>query len=841
MTTSHFLPPDLPINTCLDELAQSLESGHVTLSASTGSGKTTVVPLSLLDQPWLAGKKIIMLEPRRPAARMAATRMAFLYGEKTGDTIGYQVRFERQISSHTRIEVLTEGLLLKRLQSDPELSDVGLVIFDEFHERNLVADVSLALCIDVCHGLRQDLRLLVMSATLDTSRLTQLLNARNITAEGHLYPVTMHYAQHDFRLNEVVEACMPLINQALEMVNADVLVFLPGRREIAHLQTLAEQKWSAACDVFTLYGELATEKQDQVLNPKGRKQRRLILATDIAETSLTIEGVEAVVDGGRVRKPVFQPNSGLTRLETQWVSKASALQRTGRAGRLGPGHCFRAWTESKQQRLIESIPPEISHADLVSTVLELAAWGVTDPAKLAWLDVPPKAHWQQASDLLYRLGAVDTQGHITSQGREMSVLPLHPRLAHMLLQANSKDEKQIVADIAALLTDRDPLLRQPGNMLPIDLTLRLSAQAEWRKSNTAKGADAKRLKQLDRLSKQFLKQLPDNKPAHHHTGLSIGAYLAMAYPDRVAKRRSKGGSYLMTNGRGVTLPQDDALVASEYLVIANLDAGERDGRAWLAATIDYAEIEILFAERIQHQRITLWDDKHQKVVARERSHLDQVLLVERQVALQKEDAVIGTLLAQVKKQGLSLFGEQEKFDSLRARIHLLRKLQLPGDWPDVSEAGLMDTLESWLLPWLEKADSLKQIRQVNLLSAFQAWLGWEKQQRLNELLPESYRTPAGTQRKIEYELNEQPKIRVPLQEMLGVSESPALAQGRLKLVVHLLSPAGRPLQVTSDLSAFWNGAYQQVKKEMRGRYPKHIWPDDPASAEATRFTKRRSK
>ena len=841
MTLKHFVPPDLPINACLDDLAQALEAGHVILSASTGSGKTTVVPISLLDQPWLAGKKIIMLEPRRPAARMAAHRMAYLLGEKTGNTVGYQVRFDRQISSDTRVEVLTEGLLLKRLQSDPELSGVGLIIFDEFHERSLVADVSLALCIDVCHGLRDDLRLLIMSATLDTAGLTQLLNAKTITAPGYLHPVTVHYARHDLPLNDAVEACLPLVDQALDLVEADVLVFLPGRKEISQMQALAEEKWHSRCEIFSLYGDLSIEKQDQVLNPTHKKQRRLILATDIAETSLTIEGVEAVVDSGRVRKPLFQPTNGLTRLQMHWVSKASASQRTGRAGRLGPGLCFRAWTESFHQRLEDFIVPEILNADLAATVLEVAAWGVNDPVQLNWFDFPPEAHWQQARDLLIRLDGIDRQGHITGQGREMSVLPVHPRLAHMLMQAVSKEDKQMVADIAALLTERDPLKRHPGSMPSVDLTLRLSALTQWRQRQSIKDADKKTLQQLDRLSKQFLKLLPDKKNAHQDADLSVGAYLAMAYPDRVAKRRSNATDYLMTNGRGVLLPQDDALVTAQYLVIANLDAGKRDSRAWLAATIKYCEIENLFEQQIQQQRITYWDDHHQKVVARERSSLGQIILTEHQVPLKKDDPVIDTLLEQVSKQGLCLFGDIGKLDSLRARIQTLRKLKSFGDWPDVSETGLLANLDTWLVPWLDNITSLKQLRQIDLVSVFESWLGWEKRQRLNELLPETYLTPAGTQRKINYDFTEQPVLSVPLQEMLGIADSHAIAAGELPLVIHLLSPSGRPLQVTGDLAGFWQGAYQEVKKEMRGRYPKHYWPDDPTSAQATRFTKRHLK
>ncbi len=633
-----FTPPDLPIKECLDALRQALKEGHVTLSATPGSGKTTVVPPALLDEPWLTGKKIVMLEPRRPAARMAAHRIAFLLGEKVGGRVGYQVRFERRISQQTRIEVLTEGLLLRRLQSDPELSDVGLLIFDEYHERSLVADLSLALSLDICLGLREDLRLLVMSASLDEGAVSRLLNARQITASGQLHPVTLHHAERDCPLNEVVGACMPLIQKALDTVAGDLLVFLPGRGEIDRLQTLARQRWGGVCDLLPLHGGLSAEQQDRVLRPAKRGRRRLILSTDIAETSLTIEGVEAVIDGGRARKPVFQPNSGLTRLETRWISKASALQRAGRAGRLGPGHCFRAWTEARQNRLEDWIRPEILDADLAPLVLELAAWGVNRSEDMAWLDPPPKGHWRQAVDLLYQLQALDRQGQITSQAEPLPSLPLHPRLAHMLPAAEGALDQRLAVDIAALLSDRDPLLRRTGERNPVDLTLRLTALNDWRQGHKLLGFDHRTLQQLDRLSQQFLNMLP--KSSRNGKGRwSTGACLAMAYPDRVAKRRATGG-YLMRNGRGVTLPQEDALAFSNYLVIADLDAGQREGRVWLASEISVGEIEQLFDGQIEEGRVVYWDTNRQAAVARKRRTLGRIVLDERQIPLSPDDSVL---------------------------------------------------------------------------------------------------------------------------------------------------------------------------------------------------------
>ncbi len=831
--------PDFPINACLPELAQALQAGHVILSASTGSGKTTIVPLSLLDQPWLQGRKIIMLEPRRPAARMAARRMAYLHDERVGETIGYQVRLDRQVSAKTRIEVLTEGLLLRRLQSDPELSAVGLIIFDEFHERNLVADLSLSLCIDICKSLRDDLRLLVMSATLDSNRLVELLAAQHIHAEGRLYPVKIHYSDQTRPVNESVDACLPLIGQALETVQKDVLVFLPGQREIKLMQELAVKKWGHCCEVLTLFGDQLPEQQDKVLNPQQQSRRRLILSTDIAETSLTIAGVEAVVDSGRVRKPVFQASSGLTRLETRWISKASAMQRTGRAGRLGPGHCFRAWSEGQESRLVESIPAEITQADLADTVLELAAWGVTDPDSMAWLDKPPQAHWRQAVELLQRLEAVDGSGQLTRQGSAMFGLPVHPRLAHMLTRANSENSRQMVADMAALLSDRDLFTRAGQQRLPLDLNLRLHALQEWRKGDSLKQVSVHRLRQVDRLSKQFLSMLgPVDKPLAVRE-YSAGAYLAMAYPDRIAKRRSSQGSYLMSNGRGVTVAEDDSLASQDYLVIADLDAGQRDGRAWLAAPIAYAEIHDLFAGQINNQRQLFWDAEQEKVVARQTECLDSLVLNEMAVPVQQDDVVVPILIKQLRIDGFSLLGEQPAFNRLRARIATLRLLEKDADWPDVSDAALLEQLEMWLQPWLDGVISLKQLKRINLMGALQAWLGWDRQQRLDSQLPEVYLTPAGTRRTIEYDMQNPPRIEVPLQEVLGESKAPAVAQGRLKLVIHLLSPAARLLQVTSDLEVFWKGAYDEVKKEMRGRYPKHYWPDDPANAQATRFTKKK--
>jgi len=830
--------PDLPILPCLDQLTALLQSSHVILTAATGSGKTTIVPLALLASAWLQNKKILMLEPRRPAARMAATRMAALLNERVGQTVGYQVRFERQISRATRIEVLTEGLLLKRLQNDPTLEDVGVIIFDEYHERSLVADVSLALTLDVCQSLREDLRILIMSASLDSDQLAQLLDARILSAEGQLFPVNIHYATEDLPLKDSVAACVPLISQALNSVKGDVLVFLPGRYEINQLLAIAQQKWSAECEVLCLHGELNVTEQDSVLNPSQRNRRRLILSTDIAETSLTIDGLEAVVDSGRTRKPQFEPNSGLTRLQTRWISKASALQRSGRAGRLGPGQCYRAWTKALHQRMDDWIAAEILQADLAGTVLELAAWGVRDPGALSWLDHPPQAHWDQAAALLQQLSAIDSHGQITPAGQRMNQLPLHPRLAHMLILAKTDTEQQLAADIAAILSERDPLIRSADQPLAVDIHYRLMALQEWRESRKTNGCQAQQLKQLARLSQQFVSLLSASEsPAS--SSLSVAAFLALAYPDRLARQRGQPGSYRLRNGRGVSLALQDHLANENFLVIANLDAGQREGKVWLASAIDETTIRQLFSEQIEQHRKIFWDDKLARVSARQITSLGDMQLHEKQVPITADDNVAEVLIAQIRKTGLQIFALNKAFEALRNRIQTLRTLANYTDWPDMSELSLLHHLQDWLLPWLDNLDSLKQLQQLNLQQALLTWLGWEKQQKLDQLMPLKFITPAGTTRTIEYTFNEKPVLRVPLQEMLGQSQTPTVAEGRLAVVLHLLSPAGRPLQVTQDLTAFWQGAYQDVKKEMRGRYPKHVWPDDPATAQATRFSKRR--
>jgi len=831
---THHELPDLPIHGSIAELREGLRAGHAVLTAEPGSGKTTLVPLLLLDEPWLTGRKILMLEPRRPAARMAARRMAALRGEAVGATVGYQVRFERVVSAQTRIEVLTEGLLVRRLQADPELADVGLVIFDEFHERNLQGDLSLALTLDVCASLREDLRLLVMSATLETGGLSTLLPARQVSAKGRRHPVEIVYAERDGELRDPVPACLRMLGRALQACAGDILVFLPGRREIEQMRTQALALWGDGLLVQALYGDMPAADQDAVLQGRPAR-RRVILATDIAETSLTIEGVEGVVDSGLARKPAFDANTGLTRLQTGWISKASATQRAGRAGRLGPGRCYRTWSEARQDRLEDSAAPEIASADLAPLVLELANWGVTRADGLRWLDPPPAAHWRQAAELLHQLGALAEDGGVTPLGRQMARFPTHPRLAHVLAAATDGAQQRLAADLAAILSERDPLRTVAG--CAADVRLRLDAVTALReRTGLPAGADRNALQRIDRVARQLLRLCHEG--AAEDGSADPGRALALAYPDRVAMCTSPDGRrYLMRNGRAALLDERDPLCGRPFLAVAAVDAGRRDGIIWLATALDGEVLEQLFGAQIVSGREARWDAARGDVVARRVRRLGALRLVDQAVALQADDPVVDVLLAQIRVQGLDAFFEDPL--ELRARVQLMRDLDPQGDWPDLSANALLASLEDWLAPWLKPGQGVRQLRAIRLHEVFQNWLGWERQRRLDDWLPTHFETPAGTRRRIQYDLDHAPVIPVPLQEVLGLSQAPTFAQGRVTPVLHLLSPAGRPLQVTTDLAAFWAGAYNEVKKEMRGRYPKHYWPDDPATARATRFTKRR--
>jgi ATP-dependent helicase HrpB len=823
--------PHLPIDELLPEVCNALSQGNLVLSSPPGSGKTTRVPLALLDESWLTGRKIIVLEPRRPAARMAAHHMASLLNQEVGDQVGYQVRFDRKIGPNTRIEVLTEGLLTRRLQQDPELTGVAVVIFDEFHERNLVADLGLALCLDICASLREDLRLLVMSATLDESQVAKLIDGQVVRGDGGLHPVTTHFLAAASRTDTVPVTCR-LVSNALLQHQGDVLVFLPGMRE---MRQVMERLADAPAELMLLHGDIPAAKQQRILLPDKDHARRVILATDIAETSLTIEGVSVVVDSGLGRKPLFDPNTGLIRLQTRRISRASAAQRTGRAGRLGPGDCYRAWTKHQHEQMDAHITPEILQADLSSLVLEAALWGVTDADELRWMNVPPGAHWQQAVELLQGLDALDEQGRISRMGKQMAAMALHPRLAHMLLSAASKDVS-MAADVAAILSERDPL-RSATGCRSVDLSLRIAALQDYRAGAGNKPYLNKyALQSIQQLSQRLQRQV--GKRQSTNDSVSPSALLSLAFPERIAARRSgSDGRFLLASGRGAFLPMNDPLAASDYLAIAHMDAGAREGRIDLALPLGLDDIYRVHGHRIQYRENLYWDLGRQTVAAREEQRLGKLMLQSRPVKPVSEQAAIDVLIDALAGLGMESFHWSKAARQLQARSELMAGLQPESDWPDLSSAWLLEHLDEWLVPWIGNFRSLKQIQALELHKILTSMLNWRQQQQLDHLLPVRWEAANGSSYAIGYEDPESPVLAVPLQEMYGVSETPELANARIRLLLKLLSPAGRPLQITRDLAHFWDHAYKQVQKEMKGRYPKHHWPDDPRHAEPVRLKK----
>jgi len=820
--------PPLPIDAVVDELREALAEGHAVLSAPPGSGKTTRVPLALLGDPWLAKGRILMLEPRRPAARMAASHMARLLGEAVGDSVGYQVRFDRRIGACTRVEVLTEGILTRRIQADPELAGVGLLIFDEFHERSLQADLGLALALDTAAVLRPDLRVLVMSATLDTDAVSRLLSgAAVIQCGARAHPVDIVYAEIGPG-SDVAESVASGVRRAFAERDGDLLAFLPGGGEIRRAKERLESLLGGHALVLPLHGDLPASEQDLALRPNPGPLRRVVLATDVAETSVTIEGVTTVVDSGLARKPRFDPGSGLTRLVTEPISRASADQRAGRAGRLGPGTCYRLWTRAQEVGRPEHRPAEILQADLAPLVLDLALWGVRDPSSLSWLDPPPDASWSQAEDLLRQLGALDGSGTITPLGRRMAELPVHPRLARMLVGAPDQGSRRLAADIAALLSDRDPWLPAPGTPRPADLGLRLHALEEHRSSKRVQGAERRRLAAAARLSRKLVRREPGPEPA---VAPEPGALIALAYPDRVAKRRPGGeGRYLLAAGPGGVLPTDDPLGVNELLVIADMDAGGREGRIRLALPIGEQVLREVLGDRIETVQTVSWDCDREAVAARQEERLGNLVLTSRPRPVAEPEQAAALLLERVAKgmdQALGWTGEARQ---LQARVALMRGSEPDGGWPDLSDGWLRAHVRDWLGPWLAGRQSLAEVRTLDLQKMLLSLLDWEHQKRLDEQAPAALVTPAGNRRRLDYGASEGPVLAVPVQEMFGAAETPSVCGGRVPVMLHLLSPARRPVQVTRDLAGFWSRGYAEVRKELRGRYPKHHWPEDPAAA-----------
>ena len=848
---------DLPIEEVLPDLKDVLgDRSEAVLQAPTGAGKTTRVPLALLGEDWLDGHKIIMLEPRRLAARAAARRMASTIGEQAGETVGYRVRMDTRVSNRTRIEVVTEGVLTRMLQDDPALDETGCVIFDEFHERNLQADLGLALALQAQQVVRPDLRILVMSATLDTGPIADVLGPEDgsaplIESEGRSYPVDVHYADDNPTRGRrrIEDAVAAKVRDVLREEDGSVLVFLPGAGEIKRTESrLEEAALPDDVELHPLFGNMPAKEQDAAIEPAPEGTRKVVLSTDIAETSLTIEGIRVVVDSGLVRTPRFDPQSGMTRLATVKVSKASADQRKGRAGRTSPGVCHRLWTRHTHQHLKAHTPPEIANADLAPLALELASWGTHDPAELRWLDPPPEGAYDQARDLLRRLGALDASGDITEHGRRMAEIGLHPRLAHMLLNGEMLEHGAVACDLAALLSERD-IFKGQGEAPDVDLRLRLESLHRLRRGdrptpNHARdymvpyGAVGRVRKVADHWRQKM--NVSRNKTGDVE---ACGLLTAFAYPDRIAQRRTgasagHAGRFRLFNGRSAELPKPQLLSDADYLVAAHVDRRRGENRILLAAPIAEDDLTDYFGDQIEVETDVGWDADAQLVRARRRERLGAVILQDAPLPDPDPTEVAEAMVEGVRQEGLDLLKWTKKARQLQNRIVFLHHHLGEDDWPDVRRETLLEMLDEWLTPHvygMKRADDLKQLHATQLL---QDMLSWEQRDRLDDLAPTHVTVPSGNRRPIDYSDPERPVLAVRLQEMFGKTDTPRIAGGRVPLTLHLLSPAQRPVQITQDLANFWDDTYYDVRRDMRGRYPKHYWPDDPLSATPTAKSKK---
>jgi ATP-dependent helicase HrpB len=848
----------LPIDSILPALRAALvQSTCVVLQAPPGAGKSTVVPLALLDAPWVRERRIIMLEPRRLAARAVAARMAQTLGEQIGRTVGYRMRLDTRVTAATRIEVVTEGVLTRMLQADPALDGVAAVLFDEFHERNLAADLGLALALDAQANLSPELRVLVMSATLDGARIAELLEgAPIVTAEGRAYPVDTIYTDNALPAlpgdpDPPERIVLRAIKRALRETEGDVLVFLPGAGEIRRVEELlcagADPEGWQNIRVLPLFGELPPEAQDAALARAPAGTRKIVLATNIAETSLTIDGVTVVVDAGLERRALFDPATGMSRLETQRISRASADQRQGRAGRTAPGRCYRAWGEGAHRSLAAFTPAEIMAADLAPLALDLAAWG-TEEGALRWLDPPPVATLASARDLLRALSALDATGKITAHGRAMSELATHPRLAHMLLVGKREGFAAEAAWLAALLTERD-ILRPSGRHEPwvtrdADLRTRIDALA----GRAEGGATIDRgvRERVRRGAEALLRQLGAARQSLDETALrslhrEAGRLLALAYPDRIGMRRDgTEARYQLANGRGARFEDPASIAREEFIVAVDLDDHDRDARIRLAVPLSRTVLLEEFAAEIERREEVRWDSREQAVVARRIAVLAGLVLEERALPNASQDATATAMLAGIRELGLAALPWDDDARSLQARIMFVRSLPRTdvADWPDVSDATLASNLE-WLAPFVDGVSRRAHLQRVPLGDALRAQLSYAQQIALDELAPTHLALPTGTRARIDYRDDNAPCASMRMQEVFGLAATPRIGGGTVPVTFKLLSPAQRPLQITRDLASFWRNAYIEVRKDMRGRYPRHYWPEDPLQAEPTKRTKPR--
>jgi len=843
----YYIAVTYPIDSILPALTEAVRKNpSVILHAPPGAGKTTRVPLALLDLIPPQKGKIVMLEPRRIAAVSAARWMAKTLGEEPGETVGYAIRFDTKRSEKTRVEVVTEGILTRRLQADPGLEGTALVIFDEFHERSIHADLALALCLDVRKNLREDLKLLVMSATLDCGPISLLLgNAPIVSSPGRAFPVEERYLPE--ASGTLPGRITSAVRTALRETEGDLLVFLPGSGEIRASARALEEAFSAKeerLSIHPLYGDLPFEEQERAIMP-SKDRRKIVLATNIAETSLTIEGVQVVVDSGLTRMLRYDPSSGMNRLVTIAVSKASAEQRKGRAGRLGPGVCYRLYESHALQSMLPFTQPEILVSELSQLALELAVWGIKDPRELSWLDAPPAAAWDSGVQLLKDLGALDPSGSVTPAGKAMARLPLHPRLSRLLLRSQELRSLRLGADLAAILTERDIFRKGAAERMvdEPDVSERVDALVRWRKEKEPRGAvDSSALRAVERTARQLLRLTEGAAAASHHDAADpelISRLLLSAFPDRICKRREEGGArFVHMQGRGVRLSLDSHLGTSPYLIAITADAGEKtEGFVHIAAAVSEELIRSECRSSIESRRRVEWDRKEGRIAAAIEEKIGTLLLSRRPFTPTDEEAA--PILCEVIRSTPGILSFSRETRQLQARAALVKKAFPEESWPDLSDELLLAKPENWLLPWLGNIRSAQGLSGLHVLPALKALLTWEQQRLLDERAPLSIAAPSGSRVTLDYTSGELPVLAVKLQEMFGLADTPMIAGGRVKVLLHLLSPARRPVQVTQDLKGFWNTGYPLVKKELKGRYPKHPWPDDPWNAPPTKRTKPR--
>jgi ATP-dependent helicase HrpB len=820
-----------PVLEIVSPLKQTLQKNPVViLQAPPGAGKSTVLPLQLLNESWLRDKKIIMLEPRRLAARSVAMRMAEELKEEVGATIGYRVRFESVVSKETRIEVVTEGILTRMIQTDNSLEDAGMVIFDEFHERSLQADLALALCYQAQQLLRQDLRILIMSATLEGEKISSLFNqAPIITSTGKQYPVSFQYIPAD-KDAHIAMATARAVRRALREQSGDMLVFLPGAGEIQRVQSALEEENVSAL-VVPLYGDLPFKKQQEAILPHPKGLRKIVLATSIAETSLTIEGITTVIDSGYARVPRFDPRSGLTRLETLKVTRDAADQRAGRAGRLGPGVCYRLWSESTHHQLLPARQPEILEADLASLILELANWGIQNLNELNWVTLPPDGAVMQAKELLHQLDALKNN-KITTRGKAMLKLPTHPRIAHMLLSVTTPGEVSLAADIASIMEERDPLPKEAGT----DLSLRVEVLRKWRRGDRV-SAERNVLDRIERLASSWRKIFKIPADNSNPVDADVGKLVAEAYPERIARQQEKQSvRYKLANGHVVRLPEHDPLHRETWLAVAQLDAGSGEGKIFLAAPLN--EDDLL--HRASEIEIVKWDTERGMITANLEKRIGNVVLSTKSVTKIADERRIEILCEAVRQEGVSLLGWADTQREWQARVLCLRTWRPEENWPDVGDENLLKTTEEWLAPYLTNVSKRTDLQRLEWQNILMGLIPWELSSKLDKLAPSRVQVPSGSFIKLNY-FNDgrSPVMEVRLQEMFGLLETPTINEGRTKILLHLLSPGFKPVQVTQDLKSFWQTTYHEVRKELRMRYPRHHWPEDPWTAEAVRGAKKR--